>query len=58
VSDWIRDLLRKVQNADPPAYLCVCDQEYCYCTNLVRRPDEGCAACERGEHKVDLPTQP
>ena len=37
-------------------FFCICDEEMCWCTNMVAHPDEACAKCKNGEHVMEPPS--
>ena len=45
-----------------PTYFCICDEEWCWCSNRVATPEEACPDCRGGKHVMDpppsLPTNP
>ena len=36
-------------------FFCICDEEWCWCTNKVPTLDTACEECEDGHHKMEPP---
>ena len=40
-----------------PTFFCICEEEWCWCTNTVPTNDTPCDACSEGVHIMEPPTQ-
>ena len=36
-------------------FFCICDEEWCYCTNEVATEEEACPSCANGAHVFKWP---
>lgn len=41
-----------------PTFFCICDEEWCWCSNRVATPEEACPDCRGGKHVMDPVTVP